>query len=80
MKTMSMTVEQIVEETRSLPPDVVAEVVDRILLAMQGGQETAQAQAWSKTVHRRIEEIRSGKVEGVPAEVSAARIRKIVGR
>jgi hypothetical protein len=80
MTPMSMTVEQIVQETRSLPHDVVAEVVDRILLAMHGEQEPAQARAWSATVQRRVSEIRSGQVEGIPGEVTAAKIRKIVGR
>lgn len=77
---MSMSVDQIVEETRSLPQDVVAEVVDRILLAMHGGQEPAQAEAWSATVQRRVAEIRSGQIEGIPGEVTAAKIRRIVGR
>ena len=78
--SMSMTIDQIVEETRSLPPDVVAEMVDRILLTMHGGQETAQASAWSGTVQRRVAEIRSGQVAGIPGEITAAKIRKIVGR
>ena len=77
---MSMSVDQIVEETRSLPQDVVAKVVDRILLAMHGGQEPAQAEAWSATVQRRVAEIRSGQLEGIPGEVTAAKIRRIVGR
>jgi hypothetical protein len=77
---MSLTIDQIVEETRSLPHDVVAEVVDRILLAMHGGQEPAQAGAWSATVQRRVAEIRSGQVEGIPGEVTSAKIRRIVGR
>jgi len=75
-----MTVDQIVEETRSLPQDVVAELVDRILLTMHGGQEPGQACAWSSTIHRRIAEIRSGAVQGIPGEVTAAKIRQIVGR
>jgi hypothetical protein len=75
-----MTVEQIVEETRSLPHDVVAELVDRILLATHGGQEPDQARAWSATVQRRVEEIRGGAVECIPGEVTAAKIRRIVGR
>jgi hypothetical protein len=75
-----MTVDQIVEETRSLPQDVVAELVDRILLTMHGGQEPAQAGAWSSTIQRRIAEIRGGTVELIPGEVTAAKIRKIVGR
>ncbi len=77
---MSLTIDQIVEETRSLPHDVVAEIVDRILLTMHGGQEPAQASAWSSTVQRRVAEIRSGQVQGIPGEVTAAKIRKIVGR
>jgi hypothetical protein len=31
-------------------------------------------------VARRVEEIRSGKVQGIPGEIVSARIRKIVGR
>ena len=77
---MPMAIDQIVEETRSLPKDVVAELVDRILLTMHGGQETGQARVWSSTVHRRIAEIRSGAVRGIPGDVTAAKIRQIVGR
>lgn len=77
---MSMTVDQIVEEIRSLPHDVMTDLVDRVLFESHGGQEPAHAQAWSATVHRRIDEIRSGVVQGVPGEVTAAKIRRIVGR
>lgn len=77
---MSMTVDQIVEETRTLPADVVAEVVDRILLELHGRPAPAQAQAWSETVHRRVSEIRGGQIEGIPGEVTAAKVRRIVGR
>ena len=77
---MLITVDQIVEETRSLPQATVVELVDRILVAMHGEQEPAHKKAWSKTIHRRIAEIRSGKVEGIPGEVTAAKIRRIVGR
>jgi hypothetical protein len=43
---MSMTPDQIVEETRALPADVVAEVVDRLLLELHGRPTPEQAQAW----------------------------------
>ncbi len=75
-----MTLDQIVEETRSLPPDVAVELVDRILFTMHGGQEPAQAEAWSETVQRRVAEIRSGHVRGIPGAETSAKIRKIVGR
>ncbi len=77
---MSMTVDQLVSEIRSLPHDVVTDLVDRVLFELHGGQAHAQAQAWSATVHRRIDEIRSGAVEGIPGEVTSAKIRRIVGR
>ena len=77
---MSMTVDQLVTEIRSLPHDVVADVVDRVLFESHGGQDPQQARDWSQTVHRRIDEIRSGAVEGIPGEQTAAKIRDIVGR
>lgn len=77
---MALTLDQIVEETRSMPHDVVSELVDRILLAAHGGQSEENEKAWAETVHRRIEEIRGGKVQLIPGEEVSARIRRIVGR
>ena len=75
-----LTLEQIVEETAQLPADVVAELIDRILLARHGGIAPEIEAAWKTEVGRRLEEIDSGKVQGIPAEVSLARIRNIIGR
>lgn len=77
---MPMTIEQIVEETRLWPEDVVADLVDRIMLARHGVDTPALSAAWQPVVARRVEEIRSGKVQGIPGDVVSARIRKIVGR
>jgi putative addiction module component (TIGR02574 family) len=75
-----MTIEQIVEETRLWPNDLVAELVDRIMLAKHGVEDPTLNPAWRPLVARRVAEIRSGKIEGVPGEAVSARIRKIVGR
>jgi len=80
MPTTTITIDQIVEVTRSLPQDDVAELVDRILAANNGGQTATHEEAWSSVVHQRIADIRSGKVKGIPYEQTAAKIRKIVGR
>ena len=77
---MPMTLDQIVEESRQRPDDVVAELVDRLMLARHGVDSPALSPAWQSVVARRVEEIRSGKVQGIPGEVVSARIRKIVGR
>jgi putative addiction module component (TIGR02574 family) len=74
-----MTLDQIVEETRQLPPDIVAELVERILVARHGGLEPAVEQQWKEEVRRRINQIQNGEVEGIPVEESLARMRKIAG-
>lgn len=73
---MPMTLDQIVEETRQLPVDVVAELVDRILLARHGGIERRIEADWKTEIDRRIAEIDAGKVQGIPVEESLARLRK----
>jgi hypothetical protein len=58
----------------------VAELVDRLMLARHGVANPALSPAWRETVASRVQEFRSGQVQGVPGEVVSARIRKIVGR
>jgi hypothetical protein len=76
---MPITLDEIVEETREMPGDVVAELIDRIMLARHGGVEPSIASAWKMESDRRIAEIESGQVEGVPMEASLARARKLAG-
>lgn len=76
---MPVSIEQIVEETREMPGEVVAELIDRIMAARHGGIEPSVAESWKAETDRRIAEIESGKVKGVPLEESLARARKIAG-
>ena len=78
--TMPMTLDQIVDETREMPVEVVAELVDRIMVARHGGIESPLAGAWKAETARRIAEIDSGKVKGVTPEENAARIQNILRR
>ena len=77
---MPMTLDQIVEETREMPGEVVAKLIDRILVARHGGMEPSVAESWKTETDRRIAEIESGKVKGVTPEENAARIEKILRR
>jgi 2',3'-cyclic-nucleotide 2'-phosphodiesterase (5'-nucleotidase family) len=77
---MPISLDQIVEETRSLPADVVAELVDRILAARHGGVEPDLEAAWKTEAQRRAKEIDSGQVQSIPAGESLARMRKITGQ
>jgi hypothetical protein len=74
-----ITLDQIVEETREMPTEVVAELIDRIMAARHGTIESSVAAAWRIETDRRIEQIESGTVRGVPLEESLARARKIAG-
>ncbi len=76
---MPITLDEIVEETREMPAEVVAELIDRIHMARHGGVEPSVTAAWKSETDRRIAEIESGKVKGVPLEESLARARKIAG-
>ncbi len=77
---MPMTLDQIVEETREMPGEVVAELIDRIMVARHGGIEPSIAESWKTETDRRIAEIESGKVKGVTPVENAARIQKILRR
>ncbi len=79
INTVPITLEQIVEEARHWPPEKVGELVGRLTEDLHTSDPEIES-AWRTEVHRRIEEIQTGKVQGVPAEVVSARIRKIIGR
>ena len=75
---MPMTLDQIVEETRHWPPEKVGELVGRLTEDLHNSDPEIEA-AWKSEIDRRIAEIESGRVRGVPLEESLARARKIAG-
>jgi putative addiction module component (TIGR02574 family) len=74
-----MTIDEIVEEASHWPPEKVGELVGRLSEDLHAGESEIEA-AWKTEINRRIEEIESGKVKGVPLEDTLARARKILGR
>ncbi len=76
---MPMTLEQLVEESRQLPQDVRAELVERILLAAHGGIEPSVEEAWKQETRRRVAEIQSGQARGIPLDEALADARKRAG-
>jgi putative addiction module component (TIGR02574 family) len=75
---MSTTLEQIVNETKNWPPEQVGVLVGCLTEDLRTSNPEVEA-AWKLETDRRIEEIESGKVKGVPLEESLARARKIAG-
>jgi len=76
---MPLTLEQIVEETRHWPAEKVGELVGRLTEDLHSSPPEIQ-NAWSAEIDRRVEEIQTGKVQGIPGEEVSARIRRILGR
>lgn len=76
---MPMTLDAIVEETRQWPDDVVAERIDRIVIAKHGGIDAQHAEAWAKVAQARLAEAERDPSVLVSGEEVSDRIRKIVG-
>jgi len=79
IRTVPLTLEQIVAEARNWPPERVGELVGRLTEDLHASDPETQA-AWTAEVDRRVREIQGGKIQGIPGEEVSARIRKIVGR
>ncbi len=75
---MPLTVEQIVEETRTWSEDQVVLLVHRLGDRLHDIDPKIE-EAWRTEARRRIEEIESGKVQPIPLEESLARARKVAG-
>jgi len=77
---MSMTLDQIIEEARRLPREQVADLVDRLTLELHQTIDPSVEAAWKKETRRRVADIESDHVQGLPGDEVSGRIRKIVGR
>lgn len=74
-----MTVRQIVDEARQLPPEQMCELFDLLLAESFGQPDSEIDAAWREETRRRVAEIRSGQVQGVPGEQVMAEVRRVVG-
>ena len=76
---MQLSADQIVEETSDWPEDAVADLVDRILRAKYGEVDPSVDRAWQDETRRRIADMESGRVQGIPLDETLAKARKITG-
>ena len=76
---MPMTVKELYAEARQLPSEQATELIDLLLVDTYSEPDPAIEEAWGKEIDRRLAELESGKVKGIPAEEVFAKARKIVG-
>jgi putative addiction module component (TIGR02574 family) len=74
---MSLTLEQIMVETRKLPREQIAELVDRLSVELI---DPKVEEAWMREAIRRLEEIETGQSKPIPGEEVMKRARKTIGR
>ena len=75
-----MTLDEIVQETRSWPRERVGELLDRLTLELHQADQPQIDGAWRQELRRRLAEIEDGQMQGVSGEEVSARVRRIVGR
>jgi putative addiction module component (TIGR02574 family) len=76
---MPMTIKELYAETRQLPREQAAELMDLLLIDTFSAPDPAVEEAWSREIDRRLAELESGQVQGIPGEEVMAKARKIVG-
>lgn len=77
---MGMTIEQIVDEIREWSAEDVAELVDLIYRDRHDHISLPVDAAWRAEIHRRIADLESGRVQGIPLEETLAKARVIGDR
>jgi len=74
-----MTLKELYAETRQLPREQAAELMDLLLIDTFSEPDAAVQEAWDREIDRRIAELESGKVQLIPGDQVMADVRKIVG-
>lgn len=70
---------QIIREAESLPVEERAKLVDSLLRSLNP-IDAAIDRKWVAVAKRRLEELRSGKVKAIPADVVFAEVQKLFAK
>ena len=78
---MPMTVEQLVEEALALPNEARALLVEQLADSLEADSPDQHwHELWAAEVQRRLEEVRSGRVQTIPGDEALAQVRRSLGR
>ena len=75
---MAMKREQIEDEARRLPRDERARLAEALISSLD--EEAEVERAWDVEIRRRVDELRSGAVEGISADEVFAELDEILGK
>ncbi|MFM8764819.1 MAG: addiction module protein [Spartobacteria bacterium] len=75
-----MRVEEITDVALALPSEARAMLADRLVESLDPAEDGYIHGLWVAEANRRLHELRSGQVQGIPGEAAIARLRqKYVG-
>lgn len=80
VRSMPMSVEQIVREARHLSQAQLAELLERLLVEAIITPDPEIDAAWKNEIRHRLAEVKSGQEPGVDGDEVMAELRQIVGR
>jgi putative addiction module component (TIGR02574 family) len=72
------TPEEIFQDAVALPPDVRAELTERLIASLAGDVSPEIAKAQLTEVRRRIAEVESGNAVLIPGDEALARVRNLL--
>jgi len=75
---MHMTVEQIADEALALPSEARALLADRLVESLDPAEDGYIRELWMREARRRVEEVRSGKVDTISAAEAFAQVRQTI--
>lgn len=73
---MPMRVEEITEQALDLPSNERVLLVDRLVESLDPAEDGPLHDLWKQEAYRRLNELRSGRVPGIPGEEVFAQLRK----
>jgi putative addiction module component (TIGR02574 family) len=74
-----MKTSELIAEAVSLPVEERTRIVENLLSSLNPPEPRVDA-AWASMARRRLDELRSGRVESVPGEVVFERIRQLYAK
>jgi len=73
---MTLPLQQIESEALSLPADERARLAEALIESLD--EDARLQQAWDEEIGRRVEDLRSGRVKGIPAEEVFAEMEELL--
>ena len=72
---MSSLLQEVASKAHNLSPSERAELANELIVSLDDVKDKELEMAWDTEIERRIEEIKSGRAKGRPAEEILAEIR-----